>query len=590
MEVYMLKLLKNLDKRDYFFAFISAILIVVQVWLELKMPDYMSNITQLVQTKGASINDILREGSYMLLCALGSLLSAFVVGYFTSTIAASFSYRTRGKLFRKVEDISTYEVKKFSPSSLITRTTNDITQIEFLIAMGLNLIIKAPITAVWAVTKIVNKSMEWSILTGIAVLVLLITIIIIMVIVMPRFKIVQELIDKVNMVMRENLSGIRVVRAFNAEEYQEDKFENVNNKLTNQQMFNQTAFNFLNPIMYIVMYFLTLGIYFIGAILINNAGMSDKIVLFGNMIVFSSYAMQVIMSFLMLAMIFMMLPRASVSAKRINEVLDTNISVIEGDVMDNSNGIRGTIEFKNVSFKYPDADEYVLENISFKANHGEVVAFIGSTGSGKSTLVNLIPRFYDVTSGEILVNGIDVRNYNFEYLNNIIGYVPQKATLFSGNILSNITMGKNINGKPSKDKINDAIRVSQAEEFISKLDGKEKTHIAQGGTNVSGGQKQRLSIARTIARDPEIYIFDDSFSALDYKTDSVLRSELKKYSNATMLIVAQRIGTILNADKIVVLDNGKCVGIGTHKELMKKCKVYKEIALSQVSKEELENV
>ena len=586
----MLKLLKNLDKRDYFFAFISAILIVVQVWLELKMPDYMSNITQLVQTKGASINDILREGSYMLLCALGSLLSAFVVGYFTSTIAASFSYRTRGKLFRKVEDISTYEVKKFSPSSLITRTTNDITQIEFLIAMGLNLIIKAPITAVWAVTKIVNKSMEWSILTGIAVLVLLITIIIIMVIVMPRFKIVQELIDKVNMVMRENLSGIRVVRAFNAEEYQEDKFENVNNKLTNQQMFNQTAFNFLNPIMYIVMYFLTLGIYFIGAILINNAGMSDKIVLFGNMIVFSSYAMQVIMSFLMLAMIFMMLPRASVSAKRINEVLDTNISVIEGDVMDNSNGIRGTIEFKNVSFKYPDADEYVLENISFKANHGEVVAFIGSTGSGKSTLVNLIPRFYDVTSGEILVNGIDVRNYNFEYLNNIIGYVPQKATLFSGNILSNITMGKNINGKPSKDKINDAIRVSQAEEFISKLDGKEKTHIAQGGTNVSGGQKQRLSIARTIARDPEIYIFDDSFSALDYKTDSVLRSELKKYSNATMLIVAQRIGTILNADKIVVLDNGKCVGIGTHKELMKKCKVYKEIALSQVSKEELENV
>lgn len=590
MEVYMLKLLKNLDKRDYFFAFISAILIVVQVWLELKMPDYMSNITQLVQTKGASINDILREGSYMLLCALGSLVSAFVVGYFTSTIAASFSYRTRGKLFRKVEDISTYEVKKFSPSSLITRTTNDITQIEFLIAMGLNLIIKAPITAVWAVTKIVNKSMEWSILTGIAVLVLLITIIIIMVIVMPRFKIVQELIDKVNMVMRENLSGIRVVRAFNAEEYQEDKFENVNNKLTNQQMFNQTAFNFLNPIMYIVMYFLTLGIYFIGAILINNAGMSDKIVLFGNMIVFSSYAMQVIMSFLMLAMIFMMLPRASVSARRINEVLDTDISVIEGDVMDNSNGIRGTIEFRNVSFKYPDADEYVLENISFKANQGEVVAFIGSTGSGKSTLVNLIPRFYDVTSGEILVNGIDVRNYNFEYLNNIIGYVPQKATLFSGNILSNITMGKNIHGKPSKDKIKDAIRVSQAEEFISKLDGKEKAHIAQGGTNVSGGQKQRLSIARTIARDPEIYIFDDSFSALDYKTDSVLRSELKKYSNATTLIVAQRIGTILNADKIVVLDNGKCVGIGTHNELMKKCKVYKEIALSQVSKEELENV
>lgn len=586
----MFKLLKNLNKRDYFFALISAVFIVIQVWLELKMPDYMSNITQLVQTKGASMNDILREGTYMLLCALGSLVSAFVVGYFTSTIAASFSYRTRGKLFRKVEDISTYEVKKFSPSSLITRTTNDITQIEFLIAMGLNLIIKAPITAIWAVTKIVNKSVEWSILTGVAVLILLITITIIMIIVMPRFKVVQELIDKINMVMRENLSGIRVVRAFNAEEYQEGKFEDVNNSLTKMQMFNQTVFNFMSPIMYIVMYFLTLGIYFIGAILINNAGMSDKIVLFGNMIVFSSYAMQVIMSFLMLAMIFMMLPRASVSARRINEVLDTDISVVEGNVKDNNNGIRGTIEFRNVSFKYPDADEYVLQDISFEAKEGEVVAFIGSTGSGKSTLVNLIPRFYDVTSGEILINGINVKDYNFEYLNNIIGYVPQKASLFSGTILSNITFGKNIHGKPSSSKIKDSIMVSQAEEFISKLEDKEKSHIAQGGTNVSGGQKQRISIARTIARDPEIYIFDDSFSALDYKTDSVLRGELKRYSKATNIIVAQRIGTILNADKIIVLDNGKCVGIGTHKELMKKCKVYKEIALSQVSKEELENV
>lgn len=587
----MLKLLKNLNKRDYIYVFISAGLIVFQVWLELKMPDYMSNITQLVQTHGASINDILREGSYMLLCAFGSLVSAFIVGYFTSTIAASFSYCTRGKLFRKVEDISTFEVKKFSPSSLITRTTNDITQIEFLIAMGLTLMIKAPITAVWAVTKILNKNIEWSILTGVAVLVLLITIGIIMMIVMPKFKIVQELMDKINMVMRENLSGIRVVRAFNAEKYQEDKFENVNNTLTNQQVFNQKAFNFLSPVMYLVMYFLTLGIYFIGAMLINEANMGDKIVLFGNMIVFSSYAMQVIMSFLMLAMIFMMLPRASVSAKRINEVLDTPISVNEGNVTMNNSDIKGCVEFKNVSFKYPDADEYVLEDISFKVNKGETIAFIGSTGSGKSTLINLIPRFYDATSGEILINGIDVRDYSFEYLNNIIGYVPQKATLFSGDILSNVSFGNNIDGKPSNKKIADALRVSQASEFVSKLEDGEKSHIAQGGTNISGGQKQRLSIARTIARNPEIYIFDDSFSALDYKTDSTLRRELREYTkDATVMIVAQRIGTILNADKIVVLDNGKCVGVGTHNELMKKCKVYKEIALSQVSKEELENV
>ena len=587
----MLKLLKNLNKRDYIYVFISAGLIVFQVWLELKMPDYMSNITQLVQTRGASINDILREGSYMLLCAFGSLVSAFIVGYFTSTIAASFSYRTRGKLFRKVEDISTFEVKKFSPSSLITRTTNDITQIEFLIAMGLTLMIKAPITAVWAVTKILNKNIEWSILTGVAVLVLLITIGIIMMIVMPKFKIVQELMDKINMVMRENLSGIRVVRAFNAEKYQEDKFENVNNTLTNQQVFNQKAFNFLSPVMYLVMYFLTLGIYFIGAMLINEANMGDKIVFFGNMIVFSSYAMQVIMSFLMLAMIFMMLPRASVSAKRINEVLDTPISVKEGNVTMNNSDIKGCVEFKNVSFKYPDADEYVLLDISFKVNKGETIAFIGSTGSGKSTLINLIPRFYDATSGEILINGIDVRDYSFEYLNNIIGYVPQKATLFSGDILSNVSFGKNIDRKPSNKKIADALRVSQASEFVSKLEDGEKSHIAQGGTNISGGQKQRLSIARTIARNPEIYIFDDSFSALDYKTDSTLRRELREYTkDATVMIVAQRIGTILNADKIVVLDNGKCVGVGTHNELMKKCKVYKEIALSQVSKEELENV
>ena len=586
----MLKLLKNLNKKDWLYAIICAILVVFQVWLELKMPDYMSTITQLVQTKGASIYDILREGGYMLLCALGSLVSAIIVGYFASNIAASFSMKTRKQVFTKVESLGMEEIKKFSTSSLITRTTNDITQIQMLIAMGLQLMIKAPITAVWAVTKILGKSIEWSAITAVAVVILLLTIIALMIIVVPKFKIVQSLIDKINTVTRENLTGIRVVRAFNAEKYQEDKFAEVNNKLTNQQLFNQKSFNILNPIMYLVMYFLTLAIYFVGALLIKDAGMGDKIVLFGDMIVFSSYAMQVIMSFLMLAMIFMMVPRASVSAKRINEVLDTEVTIKEGVVTSNNNSIKGTVEFKNVSFKYPDADEYILENISFTANTGETLAFIGSTGSGKSTLINLIPRFYDVTDGEILINGINVKDYNEEYLNTIIGYVPQKAVMFSGTVESNIAYGTGKNGKPNKKKIADAIKVSQAYEFVSKLDKKEKSHIAQGGTNVSGGQKQRLSIARTIAREPEIYIFDDSFSALDYKTDAILRKELKKYTkDATNLIVAQRIGTIMHADKIIVLDKGKCVSIGTHEELMKKCKVYKEIALSQVTKEELEN-
>lgn len=586
----MIKLLKKLTKKDWLFVFISVLLIVFQVWLELKMPDYMSNITQLVQTKGADMKDILKEGSYMLLCALGSLLSAGIVGYFISGIAASFSFNVREAIFKKVLNLDTSEIKNFSTSSLITRTTNDITQVEMLIGMGLQLMIKAPITAAWAITKILGKSLEWSMATAVAVIILITTIIILMIIVMPRFKIVQNLIDKINSVTRENLTGIRVVRAFNAEKYQEDKFNKVNNDLTNTQMFNQKAFNILSPMMNIVMHTLTLSIYFIGALLIDKALMGDKIVLFGDMIVFSSYAMQVIMSFLMLAMIFMMLPRANVSAKRINEVLDTEVTIEDGKVTKNKNGLRGTVEFKNVSFKYPDADEYILENISFTANEGDTVAFIGSTGSGKSTLINLIPRFYDATEGEILVNGINVKDYKEEYLHNIVGYVPQKAVMFSGTVESNITYGKSILDKPDKKKINEALKVSQAYEFVSKLEKKEKSHIAQGGTNVSGGQKQRLSIARTIARSPEIYIFDDSFSALDYKTDSVLRKELKKYTKkATSLIVAQRIGTIMNADKIIVLDKGKCVGIGTHSELMKTCEVYKEIALSQVTKEELEN-
>ena len=584
----MLKLLKELNKKDWFFAFISFILIIVQVWLELKMPDYMSEITKLVQTKGVLMSDILTQGGYMLLCAFGSLVSAIIVGYLISNIAASFSMRTRKSLFEKVENLSMEEVKNFQASSLITRTTNDITQIQMFIAMGLQLLIKSPITAVWAVTKILGKNLTWSMITAIAVVILLVTILVLMIIVMPRFKIVQNLIDKINGVTRENLTGIRVVRAFNAEKYQEDKFEKVNNDLTKNQLFNQKAFSVMQPVMYLVMYFLTLSIYFIGAGLIESANMADKISLFGDMVVFSSYAMQVIMSFLMLAMIFMMLPRANVSAKRVNEVLDTVISVKDGK------GAKakevGTVEFKNVSFKYPDAEEYLLEDISFKAKKGETIAFIGSTGSGKSTLINLIPRFYDATKGEVLVDGVNVKEYKLKDLYNKLGYIPQRAVMFNGTVSSNIAYGENGKGVITKEKIKDAVKVAQAEEFVSKMENTYDAHIAQGGTNVSGGQKQRLSIARAIARDPEIYIFDDSFSALDYKTDSVLRKELKKYTkDATILIVAQRIGTIMNADKIIVLDNGKCAGIGTHKELLKTCDVYKEIALSQLSKEELEN-
>ena len=584
----MLKLLKELNKKDWFFAFISFILIIVQVWLELKMPDYMSEITKLVQTKGVLMSDILTQGGYMLLCAFGSLVSAIIVGYLISNIAASFSMRTRKSLFEKVENLSMEEVKNFQASSLITRTTNDITQIQMFIAMGLQLLIKSPITAVWAVTKILGKNLTWSMITAIAVVILLVTILVLMIIVMPRFKIVQNLIDKINGVTRENLTGIRVVRAFNAEKYQEDKFEKVNNDLTKNQLFNQKAFSVMQPVMYLVMYFLTLSIYFIGAGLIESANMTDKISLFGDMVVFSSYARQVIMSFLMLAMIFMMLPRANVSAKRINEVLDTVISVKDGK------GAKakevGTVEFKNVSFKYPDAEEYLLEDISFKAKKGETIAFIGSTGSGKSTLINLIPRFYDATKGEVLVDGVNVKEYKLKDLYNKLGYIPQRAVMFNGTVSSNIAYGENGKGEITKEKIKDAVKVAQAEEFVSKMENTYDAHIAQGGTNVSGGQKQRLSIARAIARDPEIYIFDDSFSALDYKTDSVLRKELKKYTkDATILIVAQRIGTIMNADKIIVLDNGKCAGIGTHKELLKTCDVYKEIALSQLSKEELEN-
>lgn len=585
----MLKLLRCFNLKEWLLMVVSFVFIVLQVWLELKMPDYMSEITMLVQTEGSAMKDILINGGYMLLCAFGSLLFAIVVGYLISFISSTFSLKTRKKLFNKVEELSMHEVKTFSTSSLITRTTNDITQVEMLIGMGLQLLIKAPITAIWAITKILNKSTEWSILTAVAVVILLSVVGTLMVIVLPRFKIVQKLIDRLNGVTRENLTGIRVVRAFNAEEYQEEKFSEANNSLTKQQLFNQKAFAVMSPVMYLVMNFLALSIYFVGAILIKEALMVDKITIFGNMIVFSSYAMQVIMSFLLLAMIFMLLPRAQVSAGRINEVMDTDISIKDGTISKNVTKEKGTVEFRDVSFKYPDAEEYLLKNISFKAKKGETVAFIGSTGSGKSSLINLVPRFYDATEGEVLIDGVNVKDYKLEFLHNKIGYVSQKAVMFNGTVKSNVSYGDN--GKNKTDKvIKDAIRVAQAEDFVLKMDETYDTHIAQGGTNVSGGQKQRLAIARAIARNPEIYIFDDSFSALDYKTDSILRRELKKYTkDATTLIVAQRIGTIMNADKILVFDNGECVGMGTHKELLKTCEVYKQIALSQLSKEELEN-
>ena len=584
----MLKLLKDFNKKDWLIVFVALLLIVFQVWLDLKLPDYMSKITVLVQSKDSKMGEILTEGGYMVLCAFGSLVAAMMVGYLTSFISATFSQKLRKQLFEKVQNFGMEEIKKFSTSSLITRTTNDITNIQMFIAMGLQMLIKAPITAVWAVFKILDKSWQWSAVTGAGVLVLIMMIVILMITVMPKFKLVQKLIDKINGLTRENLTGIRVVRAFNAENYQEEKFDAKNKELTKTQMFNQRMMAFMSPVMYLIMNLLSLSIYFIGAYLIDQANMMDKVTLFGNMVVFSSYAMQVIMAFLMLAIIFIMYPRANVSAQRVIEILETNESIKDG-TFDKKTKKTGEIEFKNVSFRYPDADEYVLENISFKANKGDTIAIIGSTGSGKSTIVNLLMRFYDVTDGEILIDGVNIKDYKSEYLHNKLGYVPQRAVMFSGTVNYNVAYGDN--GKKKSDKlIKEAVKVAQAEDFVLKMPNKYENDIAQGGTNISGGQKQRLSIARAIAKEPEIYIFDDSFSALDYKTDYVLRTELKKYTkDATSVIVAQRIGTIINADKIIVLDSGKMVGIGTHKELLKNCDVYKEIAYSQLSKEELEN-
>ena len=585
----MIKLLKKLKPKQWLYILVCVALIVLQVYLDLKLPDYMASITKIVQTEGSLVKDVLGEGAKMLICAFGSLLSAVVVSYFVTKVASTFSRDLRKDIFGKVLSFSMEEIKNFSTSSLITRTTNDITQVQMLIAMGMQMLIKAPIMAVWAIMKIYGKGFEWSVITAGAVGILLIMILILVLVALPKFKIIQKLTDNLNHTSRENLTGIRVVRAFNAEKYQEGKFASANNELTKTNMFTSRTMALLTPGMQLIMSGLSLSIYWIGAYMINDAGMLDKLTIFSNMVVFSSYAMQVVMSFMMLTMIFIFYPRAQVSAKRILEILEKKPKIVSG-VFSGKTKETGTIEFKDVTFRYPDAEENMLENISFKVEKGETVAFIGSTGSVKSTLVNLIPRFYDATYGEVLVDGVNVKNYKLEELNNRLGYVSQKPIIFSGTVSSNISYGLVKDKKVSKSKIEEASKVAQASEFIEKMEDKYNSSISRSGTNISGGQKQRLSIARAIARDPEIYIFDDTFSALDYKTDTTLRKELKKHTkDATTLIVAQRIGTIKNADKIIVLNEGKIVGQGTHKELLKTCDVYKEIALSQLSKEELEN-
>ena len=585
----MIKLFKNLSRKDLLIIIAVISLVVFSVFLDLRLPEYMSEITKLVQTEGSTFKSILIAGEHMLICAVGSLICTICVGFLTSLLSARFSRKIRRLIFEKVENFGIAEIKKFSTSSLITRTTNDVSQIEMLLAMGLQMLIKAPVTAIWALTKILGKSGELSVITAIGVVIIVVTNLIIISIVTPRFSKIQKLTDKINGVTRESITGIRVIHAFNAEKYSEKRFNKVNNELTGIHLTITRTFAFMDPIMNFVMHFQHLGIYILGAILIINAGMADKINIFSNMVVFSSYGMQVIISFLMLTFIFMVLPRAQVSSKRINEVLESDISVKSGTFTGKTKE-SGTVEFRDVSFKYPDADEYLLKNISFRVEKGETIAFIGSTGSGKSTLINLVPRLYDATLGEVFVDGVNVKEYDLKELNNRIGYIPQTAVMFTGTVEENVSYGDNGKEKPSLDKIKEAIKVAQGKKFVEDMEGSYKAHIARGGTNISGGQKQRLSIARAIARDPEIYIFDDSFSALDYQTDAKLRKELKKYTkDATSMIVAQRIGTIINADKIIVLDKGECVGVGTHKELLKTCKVYKEIALSQLSEEELNN-
>ena len=618
----MLKLLRRLSPVECLMAFISTLLIVLQVFLDLRLPDYMTEITKLVQTPGSAMSDIWIAGGKMLACALGSLASSIFVGYLAAKIAAGFSKRLRLSVFDKVQSFSLGEISLFSTPSLITRSTNDITQVQTLIAIGLQVMIKAPILAVWAIIKIAGKGWQWTAATAVAVGILLIMVTIVVTLALPRFRKIQTLTDNLNRISRENLTGLRVVRAYNAEAYQQKKFSVANNELTNNNLFTTRVMAIIMPCMNIIMNGLTLSVYWIGASLIEAAAMTEKITLFSNMVVFTSYAMQVVMAFMMLTMVFIMLPRVTVSAKRILEVLGTDVKVkdgpgvnepseikaeveVEGEVdvqselrgeveaegeVDVQSELRGEVEFRNVSFKYPNAEDYVIRNVNFKASKGETIAFIGSTGCGKSTLINLIPRFYDATEGEVLVDGVDVREYTQKQLRNKLGYIPQRSVLFTGTVSENVAYGDSGKGEYSEETIKNAVRIAQSTDFVEQMPEGYDAPISQGGTNVSGGQKQRLCIARAVCRDPEIFIFDDSFSALDYKTDKNLRQTLKtELTGATCLIVAARIGTIRDADKIVVLEQGEVVGIGSHTELMKSCEVYKEIALSQLSEEELTN-
>ena len=584
----MVKLLKKLTWKDFILAAVAFVFIIVQVWLSLTMPDYMSEITMLVQTKGSKMNDILIAGGKMLACALGSLLAAVCTSICASKISSNFSANLRGQVFHKVQSFSMEEIGNFSTASLITRSTNDITQVQMLIVMGLEVLLKAPIMAVWALCKISTKNWQWTASTGLAVVVLLSFVGVCVAVALPKFKKLQSLTDNLNRVTRENLTGLNVVRAYNAEGYQQKKFNDANDELTKTQLFANRTMGTMMPGIQMVMNGLMLAIYWIGAYLISNAQMFDKLTIFSDMIVFTQYAMQVVMSFMMLVMIFVLLPRASVSAKRINEVLDMPLSIKDGTKENGIDGKKGEVEFRNVSFCYPDAEKDVIEDISFTAHKGETIAFIGSTGCGKSTVINMIPRFYDATKGEVLVDGVNVKEYTQKALRNKIGYVSQKAVLFTGSIKSNVAYGDNGTKGFTDDDVKQAVETAQAKEFVDKTEGGIDAFVAQGGSNFSGGQKQRLSIARAICRRPEILIFDDSFSALDYKTDRVLRDTLRKTcADATRFIVAQRIGTIRDADKIIVLDDGKIAGMGKHNELMETCEVYRQIAYSQLSKEEL---
>lgn len=584
----MIKLLKKMGKREVLMAVLCALLVLGQVYFDLTLPDYMTDLTMMLNTAGSETSDILNVGLKMLGCTLASAALAIGCGYLSAKTASGFSYTVREKLFNHVMDMGSEEMQDFSIPSLITRTTNDITQIQMIISMGLQMIIKSPIMAVWAVIKILGKSWELSAVTAAFVVVICVFVLVVMATCIPRFRIVQKLTDKINRVARENLTGINVVHAFNAEKYQNDKFDVPSKDMMNTQLKNQRMFALMMPVMNIGMNGLTLAIYWLGAVLIQQIALTavqDRITLFSNVVVFSTYATYVVMSFMMLVMIFMMLPAAQVSAERINEVLERDVNIKEGSVSEGNE--QGTVEFKNVSFRYPHASEDELSNISFKINKGQTLAIIGATGSGKTTLISLIPRFYDATEGEVLVDGVNVKNYKFDTLYDKLGYVTQKAVLFAGSIRENVFFGESA-APETDEELKNAIELSQAEEFVDKLPDGAEHMISQMGRNVSGGQKQRLSIARALSRKPEILVFDDSFSALDYKTDAKLREGLnEKLKDTTKIIVAQRISTIRHADKIIVLDRGEAVGMGTHEELMKNCDVYKEIALSQLSAAEL---